>query len=337
MTRRRAPDLATLLESFFRQHLPRVRGASPHTHRAYRDALRLFLLFLADHLGRAVDALSLDDLRVEHVLDFLQHLETRRGNTVSTRNNRLTALRSFVAYAVRHDPTRAAQYHQVLALPAKHAPTHPATYLEPDEAAILIAAPDTTTRLGARDHALLLFLYNTGARVSEALAVRRADLQLAVRPEVRFHGKGGKDRLCPLWSETAAALTRLLAGGIDDGGPVFRNARGAPLSRDGVAHIIDKYVKRATEQRPSLRRRRVTPHVLRHSCAVGLLQAAADLTVIRDHLGHTSVATTNRYVTTNLAMRRDVLEDFWRRSGLTPANPAPWRPRPSILAVLEAL
>ena len=337
MTRRGSPYLVALLESFFREYLPRVRGASPHTLRSYRDALRLFLMFLADRMGRDIDGLHLDDLKAEHVLAFLDHLETSRGNDPTTRNIRLAALRSFFGHLLRHDPTRAAQYQRVLSLPSKRFRSRPATYLEPDEVRVLLAKPDPTTLLGSRDLALLLFLYNTGARVSEALAVRSADLHLVSPAQVRLHGKGNKDRLCPLWRETASALARMLRALPAGDGPVFLSARSQPLSRDGVAHILGKYVRLAAREIPTLTRRRITPHVMRHSCAVALLQAGVDLTVIRDYLGHVSISTTSRYVSANLDMKRNVLEVFWRRSGLTPSKPSAWRPRKHLLEVLDAL
>lgn len=337
MTMRDAPDLATLLESFFREHLSRVRGASPHTLRAYRDAIRLFLVFLAARVRRDVDGLRLDDLHADHVLAFLDHIESRHGNSPTTRNSRLAALRSFFGHLMRHDLTRAAQYHRVLALPAKRVRSQPASYLEPDEVRVLLSKPDPATALGARDLALLVFLYNTGARVGEVLAVRPADIHLASPAQVRLHGKGSKDRLCPLWRETASTLARVLRNGPSGEGPVFRSARGQPLSRDGVAYILDKYARLAALDVPALARSRITPHVLRHSCAVALLQAGVDLTVIRDYLGHASIASTSRYVSANLAMKRDALDAFWRRSGLTPSSPAPWRPRRTVLAILDTL
>ena len=337
MTRRGADDLAALAESFFREHLAHVRGASPHTVRAYRDALRLFLVFVADRLHRGADALRLDDLQVHQVLAFLDHLESKRGNDPATRNCRLAALRSFFGHLLRHDPTRALQYHRVLAVPAKKAHTRPAAYLEPDEVRALLSKPDPATPLGIRDVALLLLLYNTGARVGEALGVHPVDLHLVGPAQVRLHGKGRKDRLCPLWRETASALGRLLRASPPEEGPVFRSARGRPLSRDGAAHILEKYARLAAADAPTLARRRVTPHVLRHSCAVALLQAGVDLATIRDYLGHASVATTSRYVSTNLAMKRAALESFWQRSGLRPASPAPWRPRRGVLSFLDAL
>lgn len=337
MTRRPANPLLTLVQSYFQSHLRRVSGASEHTVRAYRDALRLFLPFAAETVHRPVADLALDNVRADVVLAFLDHLETTRGNGATTRNCRLAAIRGFAAHLLRHDPSRAEQYRQILAIPSKRARSRPPTYLEPEEARALIAQAQPTTCRGLRDHALVLFLYNTGARVSEALAVRPEDLHLARPFGVRLHGKGGKDRLCPLWAQTARALRALLQRLGSEAGPVFRNAHGATLSRDGVAYLLGDLVRRAAPAVPSLRHRRVTPHVLRHSCAVALLQAGVDLTVIRDYLGHVSVATTSRYLSSNLDMKRRVLDAFWRRAGLVPSPRRSWRPTPAVLAFLSSL
>jgi site-specific recombinase XerD len=183
---------------------------------------------------------------------------------------------------------------------------------------------------------LLLFLYNTGARVSEVLAVRVCDLRLERPRQVRLLGKGQKERICPLWSETASALRRIIPT-ANEADLLFRNAGGAPLTRDGVAYLLAKYVRSAVQTTPALSKRRVTPHVMRHSCAVALLQAGVDVSVIRDYLGHASVATTSRYITTNLQMKRDVLEAFWKRAGLSPAPLKKWRPSPKLLTFLENL
>lgn len=334
---RSIPSLLTLVQSYFQDHLRSVRGASGHTLRAYRDALRLFFLFAAQSLHRAVDELSLEDIRANLVLDFLDHLEEVRGNAASTRNNRLAAIHSFVAHLLRHDLTRAEQYRQILAIPVKRCRFPAPTYLEPQEARALIGQPQPNTVGGARDLALLLFLYNTGARVSEALSVKAEDLHLFRPPQVRLHGKGGKDRLCPLWPETARALRALLQRDNIGLGEIFRNARGGPLSRDGVAYLLAKHLRRAALAFPNLRHRRVTPHVLRHSCAVALLQAGVDLTVIRDYLGHASVATTGRYLSSNLEMKRKVLQSFWRRAGLTHSPDRSWRPSEETLSFLGSL
>ena len=334
----RTDELLSLTQSFFREHLQRTCGASAHTVRAYRDALGLFFSFLAQTTGSSVAKLRLADLDVHAVKAFLFHLESQRANGIATRNCRLTALRSFFAHLVRHDLTRAAQYQQALALPLKRAPMTPAVYLEPEEMSVILKQPDRRSALGLRDRALLLLIYNTGARVSEALAVRLQDLSLVRPRQVRLYGKGKKERLCPLWDETASAIKQLIKlRHTSPDEPIFRNRHGEPLTRDGVACLLRKYTALAARELPALRRRHVTPHVLRHSCAVALLQAGNDPTVIRDYLGHASVATTNRYISSNLQMKREALERFWRRAGLAPTRAAPWKPKPDLLAFLTSL
>jgi site-specific recombinase XerD len=334
--RRRSHDLLAYVERFFHDYLRRVRGASGHTVRAYGDALRLFFVFLAHHIAKPISSLHLDDIRADAVLAFLDHVESMRRNSAATRNCRLAAIRSFVDHLLRHDITRAEQYGRILAIPAKRARLRPPSYLEPDEARAVIAQVRSSSSTAIRDRALLLLLYNTGARVAEALAVSPRDLQLQGSRHVRLHGKGNKERICPIWSETATALRSLVADCALPEDPVFRNARGAPLTRDGVAYVIAKHVRRAAESTPSLRKRHVTPHVLRHSCAVALLQAGVDVTVIRDYLGHASIATTSRYLATNLKMKRDVLVAFWKRAGLDRRSDR-WRASPKLIAFLESL
>lgn len=338
MSRRLDPALARLVESYFREHLDRTRGVSRHTVLAYRDTLRLFFTFCAATTGRDVSALRVDDMTVDTVSAFLTHLGAQRGNSPVTQNCRLAAIRGLVRHLVRNDPSRAAQYQRVLSLPSKRTRVRLATYLEPEEVRRVLAQPDGRTLLGQRDHALLLFLYNTGARVSEALDVRVRDVERVKPPQVRLRGKGRRERLCPLWGETIRALDRLPT--MQSKSPeqlVFLNRLGEYLTRDGVAHLLRRYVRQAAADLPILQRRKVTPHVLRHSCAVALLQAGVDISVIRDYLGHASVATTNRYITTNLRMKREALEAFWRRSGLAPTRISPWRPKPSVLSFLASL
>jgi site-specific recombinase XerD len=336
MNRQKRDTLLVLVQSFFQDYLQRVRGASNHTVRAYRDTLRLFFTFLVHRRGGSAADLSLDDLHTDAVLAFLDYVESQRGNSATTRNCRLAAVRSFVKHLLRHDLTRANQYGRILALPSKKASHRTVTYLEPEEVRSVIAAVDPQSPHARRDRALLLFLYNTGARVSEVLAVRLRELRLDHPRQVRLYGKGRKERVCPLWPETAAALRQILDPQSPDE-PAFRNARGAVLTRDGVAYLLEKYVRRASAMLPSLRTRRVTPHVMRHSCAVALLQAGVDVSVIRDYLGHASIATTSRYITANLKMKRDVLEAFWNRAGLKKESGRRWRPSPKILAFLETL
>ena len=321
MTRRQENHLLPLVESFFLDHLRRICGASPHTVRAYRDSLSLLFSFVAQTKGCSVADLQLNDLHVDAVVAFLTQLEAKRKNTVATRNYRLAAIKSFFKHLIRHDLLHAEQYHRVLALPPKKTKLKLAFYLEPEEVRQILAKPNRATALGLRDYALLLFCYNTGARVSELLAVRVGDLHLTSPRQVLLHGKGKKDRIIPLWRETSTVLQRLeTVRNARPGDLVFLNTHGESLTRDGVAYILHKYVTIAMREMPALGRGTITPHVIRHSCAVALLQAGNDVTVIRDYLGHTSIATTNRYLTTNLEMKRDVLEAFWRRAGLSPTR-----------------
>jgi integrase/recombinase XerD len=330
--------LLTLVESFFREYLQRMRGASPHTVRSYRDSLKLLFEFIAKQRSAGVADLELQDLTAETIAKFLGQLEAKRSNSVSTRNCRRAAIRSFVKHLVRNDLAHAQQYGRVLAIPSKKARQRPATYLEADDVRAILAKPDRRTASGWRDYTLLLFLYNTGARVSEAADVRCADLQLSAPRQVRLRGKGKKERELPMWRETASALHRLIGTkAIGVGQHVFVNRLGEPLTRDGIAYILQKYVMAAAPERPSIARLRITPHVMRHSCAVAMLQSGSDPTVIRDYLGHSSVATTNRYITTNLQMKRDALEAFWKQAGLGRARAKPWQPKSDLLAFLTSL
>jgi integrase/recombinase XerD len=336
MSRSRPDSLLTLTQSFFLNYLQSTRGASSHTVRAYRDALKLFFLFLAGQKRKSIADLNLDDVQAGAVLAFLNHIESKRSNSAATRNCRLAAIRSFVQHLLQYDVTRAGQYGSVLAIRTKRATHRAVAYLEPEEARAVIATIDTSSPRGRRDHALFLLLYNTGARVSEALAVRSSDLRLDRPRQVRFLGKGKRERICPLWPETASALRRIIhIEGRND--ILFQSHRGTPLTRDGVAYVLQKYVRLAAKSNLAQRLRRVTPHMLRHSCAVALLQAGVDVTVIRDYLGHASVTTTSRYITTNLQMKRDVLDAFWKRAGLATTGARKWQPSPKLLAFLKTL
>jgi integrase/recombinase XerD len=334
-----ARELFALVESFFTEYLPRQRGSSQHTVRAYRDALKLLFEFTAQRSGRQIGSLELGDLDVDAITGFLDHIEINRSNSAATRNCRRAALRSFFKHLLRNDLAHSRQYTRVLAIPSKKARQRPATYLEADDVRAIIARPDQRTVDGWRDYALLLFLYNCGARVSEVTGVLWSDLQLVPPRQVRLHGKGRKERLVPLWRDTADALHRLRSMAMSaDQQYVFVNRHGQPLTRDGVAYILQKYASAvAMEERPTLAHKRITPHVLRHSCAVALLQSGTDVTVIRDYLGHASVATTGRYITTNLQMKRDALETFWEHAGIEPARAKPWKPKPDLLAFLQSL
>jgi integrase/recombinase XerD len=339
MSRTAPPELFSLVESFFIEYLPRQRGASAHTIRAYRDSLKLLFKFIAQRAGRGISSLTLEDLDADAIAAFLDHIEANRSNAATTRNCRRAAVRSFFKHLLRNDLARSLQYTRVLAIPSKKTQQRPATYLEADDVRAIIAKPDRRTYDGWRDYTLLLFLYNCGARVAEVLAVEWADLQFVPPRQVRLRGKGRKERLLPLWRETADALHRL-RGMVTSAGQqhVFVNCHGHPLTRDGVAYILHKHASAvAAKERPTLGHKRITPHVLRHSCAVALLQSGTDITVIRDYLGHASVATTARYIATNLQMKRDAMETFWQHAGIEPAEAKPWKPKPDLLAFLQSL
>ena len=338
MSRTLSRGLFAQVEAYFTDYLPRQRGASVHTVRAYRDALTLLFKFVAERLGRGVASLQMSDLDVDAVTRFLDHIETERSNSAATRNCRRAAIRGFFRHLLRNDLAHSQLSMRVLAIPAKKARQRPATYLEAQDARLILNMPEKRTRDGWRDYTLLLFLYNCGARVSEAAGLRWDDLQLVAPRQVRLRGKGTKERLLPMWPETANALHRLRGMSGGSGGQcVFLNRHGQPLTRDGIAYVLTKYATAASRDNPALQRKHITPHVLRHSCAVALLQSGTDVTVIRDYLGHASVSTTGRYITTNLQMKRDAMQAFWKKAGIEPANTKAWKPTADMLTFLQSL
>ncbi|MBW2263512.1 MAG: tyrosine-type recombinase/integrase [Deltaproteobacteria bacterium] len=331
--------LARALRGFFAEHLPGVRGASPHTVRSYRDAFALFLRFLAARCDRPVVELDLGDLDPDGLLAFLDHLETDRGNSTATRNSRLAAVHAFARYVGARDPEWIEACQRLLAVPFKRARAAAVEYLEGEEIRAMLEATDRRTAAGRRDHALLVTFFNTGARVQELLDVRPADLQLERPFHVRLLGKGRKERLCPLWRETADTLRALVAEtGLDQASTerLFRNRRGEPLTRFGVRYLLRKYAKLAASSAPSLAAKRVHPHTLRHSAAVHLLQAGVDLVTISHWLGHASVETTNRYAQVDLEAKRAAIA---KAGPIGDTNPdlVAWRSDGSILEWLEAL
>jgi site-specific recombinase XerD len=331
--------LARALRGFFADQLPRVRGASPHTVRSYRDALALLLRFLAAHRGRPVALLDFNDLEPADVLAFLDSLEKDRGNGPSTRNARLAAVHAFARYAAAGHPEHLELCQRLLALPFKRAGQRAVEYLETEELRAILDAPDRATTEGRRDYALLLTLFNTGARVQEIVDVRPCDLQL-VRPfQVRLRGKGRKERFCPLWPQTVEVLRALLDEYRVDATlmeSLFRNQRGRPLTRFGVRYLLRKYATVASSVAPTLATKRVHPHTLRHTTAVHLLQAGVDLVTISHWLGHASVETTNRYAAVDLETKRTALAKA-RPLAEPDGSLAAWRSDASILEWLEAL
>ena len=331
--------LARALRGFFSEYLPGARGVSHHTVRSYRDALVLLLRFLAERKGRSVIDLDFDDIDPESVLAFLEHLESIRGNCIATRNARLAALHAFARYIAGQHPDLLEPCQRLLAVPFKRGHQRPVEYLELQEIQAMLEATDRRTPHGRRDHALLLLLFNTGARVQELLDIRPRDLQLDRPLLLRLHGKGRKERLCPLWPQTAEVLGQLLdQTGLDpvSSDRLFRNRRGEPLSRFGVAYLLRKYARVAQTTVPSLSRKRVHPHALRHSTAVHLLQAGVDLVSISHWLGHASVETTNRYAAVDLDTKRKAIAKLGTFGDGDPA-PAAWQSDASVLEWLEAL
>lgn len=326
--------LAPTLEAFFTQRLAVQRDASPHTVAAYRDTLRLLLVFALDRTGKQPSALDIADIDAALVAAFLTHLETGRGNSVSTRNARLAAIHSLFRYAALDHPEHAESISRVLAIPAKRHDRKILSYLHDDEIDALLAAPDPDTWHGRRDRALLTLAVQTGLRVTELTRLVRSDLHLATGAHVRCHGKGRKDRATPLTGHTVTALTQWLREHDcrpDD--PVFPTRRGRPLSTDAVAWLLTKHATTATETCPNIAAKHLTPHTLRHSAAMRLLHAGVDTSVIALWLGHESIETTQIYLHADLALKEKAL------ARIAPPSTPPGRYKPAdpLLAFLETL
>ncbi|MCO5167733.1 MAG: site-specific integrase [Planctomycetes bacterium] len=301
--------LAPLLEAFFTERLFKQRQASPHTISAYRDTFRLLLTFAQQKLGRTPSQLELKDLDAPFVSAFLDQLQGKRGNSVRTRNARLAAIRSFFRYLSLEEPGHAAHIQRVLGIPQKRSDRNLIGFLNRLEVDALLSAPDTSTWIGRRDHTLLLVAVQTGLRVSELVGLCAEQLVLTTGPHVRCRGKGRKERCTPLTKQATKALRAWLnerAGGPAD--PLFPTRRGTRLSRDAVERLVAKYTQAASATCHSLAKKRVTPHVLRHTTAVHLLQAGVDRSVIALWLGHESVETTQMYLDADLSTKEAALE-----------------------------
>jgi integrase/recombinase XerD len=325
--------VAATLQGFFTERLAQ-RGVSAHTVAAYRDALRLLLCFVHDTTGKAPSQLDFDDLDADIISAFLAHLEAVRHSTVTTRNARLAAVHSLFRYAALRHPEHAATIGRVLAIPAKRHDRTLVCFLTRPETDALLDAPDRSHRIGRRDHALLLTALQTGLRASELLGMQVADVQLGTGPHVNCMGKGRKQRSTPLLAETVAVLGPWLkerAGGSCD--PVFPGPRGERLSRNGLGQLVTKHACAAAISCPSLASKRVTPHVLRHTCAMRLLESGVDVTLISMWLGHESLRSTQIYLTAHMALKEQAL------ARLTPPDTAPGRytPTDDVLAFLDSL
>jgi integrase/recombinase XerD len=330
-------SLAKQLESFFHRRLTQQRNATSATIKAYRDALRLLVLFASKSVRKQPCALTVGDLDRDMILAYLDHLEHSRGNDIHTRNARLTAIRSFFHHVAANDPASIGVAQRVLAIPSKKSDVPTTHYLSRPELDALIGAPNTSSPCGRRDRALLLFLARTGARISEALAVEAADLSLdGARSQVMLRGKGRKQRVVPLASDLVATLENLLRErgiGRHDHLPLFVGARGQRLTRFGATHVVRRAVAEASKKMPQLARQPVSPHVFRHSLAMILLQSGVDLLTIQAWLGHAQVATTHRYAAADVEMMRRGLDKAGVRSHVAHR----FRPKDAVLSLLESL
>lgn len=327
-------NLAPLLERFFTQRLIQQRQVSPHTISSYRDTFRLLLKFTQQRLHKPPSCLRIDEIDAPLIAAFLDHQEKYRGLSVRSRNLRLTAIRSFFRYASFELPAHSAQIQRVLAIPTKRFTRSLVRFLSRREVNALLAAPDQSTWFGRRDHAFLLMAVQTGLRLSEMTGLKRDDVALSAGAHVHVIGKGRKERCTPLAKPTVAVLKNWLREPQRGSGQVlFPNARGGRLSADGVHYLLAKHCAAASKLCPSLKKKRVTVHVLRHTMALDLLQAGVDRSVIALWLGHESVETTQIYLEATLAMKEEALAKATPPKG----GHGRYRPGDQLLGFLNSL
>ena len=328
------PTFPILLERFFTQRLMQQREASAHTIASYRDTFRLLLQFAQQRLHRAPSTLALEDIDAPLITDFLDELEKVRHVRARTRNLRLTAIRSFFRYAAFEAPAHAAQIQRVLAIPAKRFTRTLVPFLSRPEVDALLAAPDQRTWSGRRDHALILLAVQTGLRLAELTGLRQQDLHLGTGAHVRVIGKGRKERCTPLSKKTRSVLAAWMKEPpkLPDQ-PLFPNARGGRLSAHGVYYLVGKHVTAATRACPSLKHKRVSPHVLRHTNAMDLLREGCEQAVLALWLGHESIETTQMYLDADLELKQRVLDRVTPPDG----KPGRYRPDDKLLAFLKSL
>ena len=334
-----APTVGSVVHDFFIDYLRQQKGLRQSSVRSYRDTLRLFLPFLANGTRRPISRLQLEELSLEQVLGFLRHMEQDRHNSIPTRNQRLAALRTFFEYLGRRSPEALHLCEQVAAIPSKRTPLPDTKFIGRDQVQELFARLPTLGRLALRDRVLLLFLYNTGARVQEVADLRIAHLTLERPPSVRLRGKGGKWRACPLWQETAEQLALLVGRrGSDPDGAVFISGSGRPLTRFGIYKRVRHLTAGVETTGGACDPRRVSPHVWRHTAAVHLLEAGVDVNVIRGWLGHVSLNTTNRYAEITMRMKTEAMKLCAPEgSDAHGASKAPWQDDSSLLQWLTSL
>jgi integrase/recombinase XerD len=329
--------LGAVIRDYFTDHLPRLRGTSPHTLHSYRDSIVLLLRFVAREQRKPITNLDLTDLDPPGILAFLRHLEQERNNGVSTRNVRLSAIHAFFHFVASRNPEHLELAQRVLGIPFKRAGQRAIHYLEYEEIDVVLKAVNRSTAQGCRDYALLATMFNTGGRVQEIADLRACDLQLTKPFQVRLFGKGRKERYCPLWPQTAAVLKAFCDQrnlDLRSENRVFLNHRGQPLTRFGIRHILSRCLVIACGNAPNLRKKRLHPHSVRHSTAVALLKSGVDLSTISHLLGHASPTTTNRYAKVDLEMKRQAIAKV---KPVPRKSRTPWSKDRTILDWLESL
>jgi len=329
--------LGVIVRDYFTDHLPCLRGTSPHTIHSYRDSIVLLLRFLSVQRKKPVAELDLTDLDPPGIIAFLSYLEKERKNGVSTRNVRLSAIHAFFRFVASRNPEHLALAQRVLGIPFKRARQRAIDYLEYEEIDSILKAINRTTLQGSRNYALLATMFNTGARVQEVADLRACDLQLTKPFQVRLFGKGRKERYCPIWPQTATVLRSFCKQrnlDLHSESRVFLNHREQPISRFGIRYILARCLGLACEDAPNLRKKRLHPHSMRHSMAVALLKSGVDLSTISHLLGHASPTTTNRYAKVDLEMKRQAIAKV---RPVPRQSRKPWSKDRTILDWLESL
>ena len=329
-----AANLAGLLQRFFADHLLGQFGASQHTIASYRDTFRMLLKFAAKSYRRQASDLQVEHLDAKFVSAFLKHIEQDRHNGARTRNNRLSAIHAFFRYVCVNEPVLAGHSQRVLAVPMKRFERGPVEFLSREETAALLKAPNSRTWLGRRDQLLLEVAVQTGLRNSELIGLRRQDVQLGSEAHIKCLGKGRKTRCTPLRAALAACLSDWLAEQAPGPTtPVFPTAKGNTMSSDALQRLVSRHMRTAAKTCPSLRKKKVTPHTLRHTLAMNLLQSGVDITVIALWLGHESIETTQTYLHADMALKEKALSRMAQGS----SAPKRYRPNDKLLAFLETL
>lgn len=326
--------LGPWIRRFLMEHMVGERNLALNTRASYRDTLVVLLPFVAAKARRPVDRLSIEDVSTQMVRLFLRHLEESRGCCVATRNQRLAAIHALASFVGTHSPEHLSWCAEIRGIPFKKAPKPVMAYLEKSEMEALLEAPDRDTALGFRDYAILLFLYNTGARADEAAHVTIKYLSLENSPSVKILGKGNKVRYCPLWSLTAHLLKTLIDGRAPEE-PAFLNRRKQPITRFGIHALVKRYVLKVSQKMRSLSTKRVSAHTIRHTTAVHLLRSGVDINTVRAWLGHVSLDTTHIYAEIDLEMKAKALAQCEIAESAGSAKH--WRENPGLMAFLKTL